>query len=83
MLYTFKNLITPDEIKVPERDKDVETLSMYLSSYEFVLKMRVSISNHIGALKYSVNAPKEVLNTLERELERYRQIENRLLDKAE
>lgn len=83
MLYTFKNLITPDEIKVPEIDKDVETLSMYLASYEFVLKMRVSISNHIGALKCSVNTPKELLNTLERQLERYRQIEKRILDKAE
>jgi transposase len=80
-LYAFKNLIDPSDIKVPEIDKDVEVLSAYLSSYEFIIKTRVSISNHIEALKYNANAPKELLNTLNQELERNKQLEKELLDK--
>jgi transposase len=80
-LYAFKNLIDPSDIKVPEIDKDVEVLSAYLSSYEFIIKTRVSISNHIEALKYNENAPKELLNALKKELERNKQFEKELLDK--
>ena len=80
-LYAFKNLINPSDIKVPEIDKDVEVLSAYLSSYEFIIKVRVSISNHIKALKYNANAPKGLLITLKHELERNKQLEKELLDK--
>ncbi|MCD6214748.1 MAG: transposase, partial [Candidatus Desulfofervidus sp.] len=53
-LYAFKNLIDSDDIKSTEIDKDVEVLSAYLSSYEFVLKIRISIPNHIEALEHNV-----------------------------
>ncbi len=79
-LYAFKNLIDSDDIKIPEINKDVEVLSAYLSSYEFVLKTRISISNHIGALKYNENAPKRLLITLKHELERNKQLEKEILD---
>ena len=82
-LYAFKNLIDSDDIKSTEIDKDVEVLSAYLSSYEFVLKIRISISNHIEALEHNVNAPKEVLNTLKQEFKRNKQLEGRLLNKTE
>lgn len=79
-LYAFKNLIDPSDIKVPEIDKDVEVLSAYLSSYEFIIKARISISNHIEALKYNENAPKGLLITLKHELERNKQLEKEILD---
>ena len=81
-LYAFKNLINPGDIKVPEIDKDVEVLSAYLSSYEFVLKTRISISNHIEALEHN-DAPKELLSTLKQEFKRNKQLEGRLLNKTE
>lgn len=81
-LYAFKNLIDPSDIKVPEIDKDVEVLSAYLSSYEFIIKTRVSISNHIEALKYNENAPKGLLITLKHELERNKQLEKEILDRT-
>lgn len=80
-LYAFKNLIEPDDIKVPEIDKDVEVLSAYLSSYEFTIKMRVSISNHIEALKHNINAPKGLLTTLRQELKRNKKLEKEILNK--
>jgi len=81
-LYAFKNLINPGDIKVPEIDKDVEVLSAYLSSYEFVLKTRISISNHIEALEHN-DAPKKLLSTLKQEFKRNKQLEGRLLNKTE
>jgi transposase len=82
-LYAFKSLIDPEDIKVPEIDKEAQVLSMYLSSYEFIIKTRVSISNHIEALKHNVNAPKELLGTLKQELKRCKQIEEGILNKTE
>ena len=76
-LYAFKNLIDSDDIKITEIDKDVEVSSAYLSSYEFVLKIRISIPNHIEALEYNV------LNTLKQEFKRNKQLEGRLLNKTE
>ena len=76
-LYAFKNLIDSDDIKITEIDKDVEVSSAYLSSYEFVLKIRISIPNHIEALEHNV------LNTLKQEFKRNKQLEGRLLNKTE
>jgi transposase len=81
-LYTFKSLIDPEDIRVPEIDKDVQVLSMYLSSYEFIIKTRVSISNHIEALKHNANAPKGLLIALRQEFERTKELEKEILDKV-
>ena len=80
-LYAFKSLIDPDNIKVPRMDRDAQVLSMYLSSYELIVKTRVSISNHIEALRHSANAPKGLLIALGQELERNKELEKEILDK--
>ena len=77
-LYAFKNLINPSDIKVPEIDKDVEVLSAYLSSYEFIIKVRVSISNHIKALKYNANTPKGLLDKITEYIEKNEELKTEL-----
>lgn len=79
-LYVFKSLIDKKDIKIPEIDKDVEQLSSYIKSYEFIVKTRCAISNHIEALKHNVNAPKALFATIKKELARYKKIEKKLLE---
>lgn len=67
-LYKFKTVIRPEDILIPRVDKVSEELSAYLSSYEFALKRANALSNHIEALRYNPNAPKDLLVSLKKEL---------------
>jgi len=79
-LYAFKSLINKKDIKIPEIDKDAKQLSSYIKSYEFIVKTRCAISNHLEALKHNVNAPKTLLATIKKELARYKKIEKKLIE---
>ena len=65
-LYKFKTVIRPEDILIPRVDKVSEELSAYVSSYEFALKRANALSNHIEALRYNPNAPKDLLICLKR-----------------
>jgi len=67
-LYKFKTVIRPEDILIPRVDKVSEELSAYVSSYEFALKRANALSNHIEALRYNPNAPKDLLVSLKKEL---------------
>jgi len=47
ILYQFHKLIDLKDIKVPKIDQQAKALASYLTSYEFALKQRVSLSNHL------------------------------------
>jgi transposase len=46
ILYQFHKLIEAKDIKIPEINQQAKTLSSYLTSYEFALKQRISLSHH-------------------------------------
>lgn len=83
MLYAFSILIREEELRVPEIDETVLTLSQYISTYQLILKGRVSLSNHIEALKRKEVREEEILSTLEKEVEHRRSIEEKLIAEAE
>ncbi len=66
LLYAFKGMIAQKDIKIPEIDKDVEQLASYIKSYEFIVKTRYAISNHVEALKHNINAPKALYTTIKK-----------------
>jgi len=83
MLYAFKNIIDEKDAKIPEIDEAVVKLSEYLSSYELIIKERVALSNHIKALRYVKDAPKEMLKELKRLIDKEKGLEKKILDEAE
>ncbi|MEA2022279.1 MAG: transposase [Candidatus Caldatribacteriota bacterium] len=60
-IYEYRKIIDPKNIKVPKIDKVAQTLSAYLTSYKFTVKKRVSISNHLEALKGNTYPPLELV----------------------
>lgn len=78
-LYAFSALIKDGEDKVPESDEAVDLLSNYLSTYEWILKTRVSLSNHIHALTYQNNPPHSLMGNLKKELKRFTKMEEDML----
>jgi transposase len=51
ILYQFHNHIEAKDIKVPEINQQAKTLASYLTSYEFALKQRISLSHHYREFK--------------------------------
>jgi len=47
ILYQFHKLIDLKDIKIPKIDQQAKALASYLTSYEFALKQRISLSNHL------------------------------------
>ena len=57
-LYTFSKVVDPKDILVPQIDHVREELSLYLSSYEFVIKTQTAIANRIEALSHHLGGPR-------------------------
>jgi transposase len=51
ILYQFHKLIEAKDIQVPKIDQQAKALASYLTSYEFALKQRVSLSHHYREFK--------------------------------
>jgi len=51
ILYQFHKLIEAKDIKIPKIDQQAKTLASYLVIYEFALKQRVALSNHLESLR--------------------------------
>jgi transposase len=50
-LYQFHKLIDLKDIQVPKIDQQAKTLASYLTSYEFAVKQRISLSHHYREFK--------------------------------
>ncbi len=83
MLYAFKNIIDADVAEIPKADKEAKALFQYLSSYELIVKMRTSISNHIKSMEYVADTPKNILRELKQLNEKEKQLEEKILNEAE
>ena len=73
ILYQFHKLIEAKDIQVPKVDQQAKALAGYLVSYEFALRQRVALSNHLERLRY-----KELIALLKKDLKRAKKLEDRL-----
>lgn len=73
ILYQFHKHIDPKDIQVPRIDQQAKTLASYLVSYEFALKQRIALSNHLESLK-----DKELITMIKKELKRAKRLEDKL-----
>ena len=63
------------DIKISEIDQQAKTLSSYLVSYEFAVKQRVAISNHLESLR-----AKRLISLLKKELKRAQELEDKIFN---
>jgi len=73
ILYKFYKLIDLKDIKVPKIDQQAKTLASYLTSYEFALKQRVSLSNHLESLR-----DKRLITLIKKDLKRAKKLEDKI-----
>lgn len=83
MLYEFHKVIQPQHIMAPRIDDDAEQLSLYLASYELMIKTRTAISNHLHALDHTPQVPSTLKDMLTKELKTVRETEKDLLGQME
>ena len=72
-LYQFHKHINLKDIKVPQIDQQAKTLASYLISYEFALKQRISLFNHLESLR-----DKGLISLIKKDLERAKMLEDKL-----
>ena len=72
-IWTYQKLIPEESLKVPAINLEVKKLSGYLTSYQFIQKQRVSLSNHLESVQ-----DKTLLKLLKQELKKTRDLEERL-----
>jgi transposase len=75
ILYQFHKLIDVKDIKVPEIDQQAKTLASYLTSYEFALKQRISLSHHLESLR-----DKKLIALIKKELKRAQELEDKIFN---
>jgi transposase len=74
-LYQFHKLMEAKDIKVPKIDQQAKTLSSYLTSYEFALKQRISLSHHLESLR-----DKKLIALIKKELKRAQELEDKIFN---
>jgi len=75
ILYQFHKLIEAKDIKIPRIDQQAKTLASYLTSYEFALKQRISLSNHLESLR-----DKSLIALLKKDLKRAKKLEDKIFN---
>ena len=83
MLYELHKVIKPEDILIPRIDKEAEQLSLYLASYELMIKTRTALPDHLHALAHTPDVPPELVATLTGELARIKEREEGLLNQME
>ena len=83
VLYEFHKVILPEHIMVPRIDDKAERLSLYLASYELMIKTKTALSNHLHALAHTPRAPHALREMIERELRAVRNAEEELVRQME
>jgi len=74
-LYQFHKHIDSKDIKVPKIDQQAKVLASYLVSYEFALKQRVALSNHLESLR-----DKELITLMRKDLKRAKKLEDKIFN---
>jgi len=72
-IYAYRKLIPKEKIQVPVLNPEAKKLSGYLTSYQFIQKQRVSLSNHLESIQ-----DKALLKLLKQELKRTQGLEVKL-----
>jgi len=72
-IYTYHQLIPEEKLQVPLLNPVAKRLSGYLTSYQFMQKQRVSLSNHLESVQDKV-----LLKILKQELKRVQRLEDQL-----
>jgi len=75
MLRDFSKVLNPSLFSIPSKDIVVEKLSSLLSSYEFILKSKTRIQNHLSSQKLGGDLSTKIQSVLNKEL--------KLIDKTE
>ena len=75
ILYQFHKLIDLKDIKIPRIDQQAKALASYLTSYEFALKQRISLSNHLESLR-----DKGLIALLKKDLKRAKKLEDKIFN---
>jgi len=83
MLYEFHKVVRPEHVIVPRVDGKADKLSLYLTSYELMIKTRTALSNHLHALAHTPQVPQVLKDMLTKELNAARKIEKELLNRME
>lgn len=83
MLYEFHKVIRPEHIMVPRIDNNAERLSLYLASYELMIKTRTALSNHLHALDHTPHAPDTLKRMIKKETKAVGKAEEELLTQME
>lgn len=83
MLYDLHKVIKPEDVLIPRIDREAEQLSLYLGSYELMIKTRTALANHLHALAHTPEAPSELIRVLDAELVRIKEGAEGLLDEME
>ena len=74
-LYQFHKLIDLKDIQVPKIDQQAKTLASYLTSYEFALKQRISLSHHLESLQ-----DKRLIDLIKKEQKRAKKLEDKIFN---
>jgi transposase len=74
-LYQFHKLIEAKDIQVPKIDQQAKTLASYLTSYEFALKQRISLSHHLESLR-----DKRLIDLMKKDLKRAKKLEDKIFN---
>ena len=77
-IWAYHKLISDQDIRIPQVDPVLITLSSYLTSYQLALKQRISLSNHLEGIE-----DKNLCRLLKKELDRSCQLEQELLIRME
>jgi len=75
ILYQFHKLIDLKDIKIPKIDQQAKALASYLTSYEFALKQRISLSNHLESLR-----DKSLIALMKKDLKRAKKLEDKIFN---
>jgi transposase len=73
-IWAYHKLISDKDIRIPQVNPILITLSSYLASYQLALKQKLSLSNHLEGVK-----DKSLHRLLKKEEERLVKLENELL----
>lgn len=83
LISTFTKVVDPKDVLVPEIDHVREELSLYLSSYDLVIKTWTAVGNRIEALRHHPHTPRGLLLLLRHDLAPAEKTEAHLLARME
>ena len=78
MLYTFHVLLTEEDFCIPETHEIAEQVGAFIGSYEILQKTRTMLSNHFHSLEYKSGVSAKLKESIEKEIEHLRVMEEDL-----